>query len=814
MHKKVIFLFCLLTALLSFSQIINAQSFSPSDIRNLNVAELSDSEIRQADREIRERGLSLQEFEQLAIAQGASRAQVSQLVSRIRSVRAMGDMAAKIDRPETERLTPITQAPVFREFERESEIRVRDSLKIFGMDLFDQVAVSFEPSLNVPTPMDYTLGAGDEIVIDIWGAAEQTYRLTVSPEGNIRIPNLGPIHVNGLQVDDAERRVLNRLTNIYSGLRPNNPEQGNTFAQLTLGNVRSIKVTVIGEVRQPGTYTVSSLSTAFNALYASGGPSRNGTFRNVQIIRDHEVIETLDMYDFLVRGTQESNIRLRDQDVIKVDPYENRVHVWGETKRKGFFETREGETLEDLLMYAAGFTDQAYTRRLTLEGMTPTMRRVTGLLYPEAAGTEIRNGDKLRVGKILERFENRIQIDGAVFRPGTYELTEGLTLYDLINKADGLVEDAFMERGVIERLRENREPEMLNFHVGRLMNDPASYDIELRPDDLVRISNIFDLQEEFTIRIRGAVNNPQTLDFRENMTIEDAIFRAEGFRDNAAEYRVEVSRRITNMEQRVRTDRIAESYRFEVDENLGFSDEDRDFRLMPFDQIYVREKPNYQAQQSIRIEGEVQFPGEYVLSNRNMRLSEMIELAGGLSDYAYPQGASLQRRLTDDVSDELVFLEPEELSREQNVERSSVGIRLAEALQRPGSNQDLIMREGDVLSIPKELQTVRVEGEVLSPTSVRYDSGRSFRSYINAAGGVTDNAQRRRAYIVYANGEVDRSKQFLFFRNNPTVEPGATIVIPREPDTRELSAQERISILATLASTAATIALIVDRISR
>jgi protein involved in polysaccharide export with SLBB domain len=504
MHKKVIFLICLLTALFSLSQTLNAQSFSPSEIRNLNVAELSDSEIRQADREIRERGLSLQEFEQLAIAQGASRAQVSQLISRIRSVRAMGEKAAEIDRPETERLTPITQAPVFREFERESEIRVRDSLKIFGMDLFDQVAVSFEPSLNVPTPMDYTLGAGDEIVIDIWGAAEQTYRLTVSPEGNIRIPNLGPIHVNGLQVDDAERRVLNRLTNIYSGLRPNNPEQGNTFAQLTLGNVRSIKVTVIGEVRQPGTYTVSSLSTAFNALYASGGPSRNGTFRNVQIIRDHEVIETLDMYDFLVRGTQESNIRLRDQDVIKVDPYENRVHVWGETKRKGFFETREGETLEDLLMYAAGFTDQAYTRRLTLEGMTPTMRRVTGLLYPESAGTEIRNGDKLRVGKILERFENRIQIDGAVFRPGTYELTEGLTLYDLINKADGLVEDAFMERGVIERLKDNREPEMLNFHVGRVMNDPASYDIELRPDDLVRISTIltFRRSSRFAFAVR------------------------------------------------------------------------------------------------------------------------------------------------------------------------------------------------------------------------------------------------------------------------------------------------------------------------
>ena len=812
MHKKVIFLICLLTALLSLSQTIHAQSFSPSEIRNLNVAELSDSEILQADREIRERGLSLQEFEQLAIAQGASRAQVSQLISRIRSVRAMGDRDETAADAELIRVTPEMADQTYRD--QQVGTGQPDSLKIFGMDLFDQVAVSFEPSLNVPTPMDYTLGAGDEIVIDIWGAAEQTYRLMVSPEGNIRIPNLGPIHVNGLQVDDAERRVLNRLTNIYSGLRPNNPAQGNTFAQLTLGNVRSIKVMVIGEVRQPGTYTVSSLSTAFNALYASGGPSRNGTFRNVQIIRDNEVIETLDMYDFLVRGTQESNIRLRDQDVIKVDPYENRVHVNGETKRIGYFETREGETLEDLLTYAAGFTNQAYTRRLTLEGMTPSMRRVTTLLYPESADTEIRNGDRLRVGQILERFENRIQIMGAVFRPGTYELTGGLTLYDLINKADGLVENAFLERGVIERLRENREPEMLNFHVGNVMNQPAMYDIELRPDDLVRISTIFDLQEEYSVRIRGAVNNPRTLDFRENMTIEDAIFRAEGFRDNAAAYRVEVSRRITNMDQRVRTDRIAESYRFEVDENLGFRDGDRDFRLMPFDQIYVREKPNYQVQQAIRIEGEVQFPGEYVLSNRNMRLSEMIELAGGLSDYAYPRGASLERRIRDNVTDQLEFLEPDELSREQNYERTSVGIRLREAMQSPGSSQDLIMREGDVLSIPKELQTVRVEGEVLSPTSVRYDSGRSFQNYINAAGGVTDNAQRGRAYIVYANGEVDRSKRILFFRNNPSVEPGATIVIPREPDTREISAQERIGILATLASTAATIALIVDRISR
>jgi len=817
MYRKNLF-FTALLALLFFAQVpLAAQDLSSIDIRNVNVNELSDDQIRQADREIRERGLSLQEFEQLAVARGAQRAQVSRLIQRIRSLRAAGDRDVDVSPTETQRLTPVTESPAFREQMEERERREtarRDSLKIFGMELFDQVAVSFEPSLNVPTPRDYVLGAGDELVIDIWGAAEQTYRLTISPEGSIRIPNLSPIHVNGLQIDEAEQRILNRLTNIYSGLRPNQPGQGNTFAQVTLGNVRSIKVTVIGEVRQPGTYTISSLSTAFNALYASGGPNRTGSFRKIQIIRDREVIETLDLYDFLVYGTQESNIRLRDQDVIKVDPFVNRVHVWGETKRTGFFETVEGETLEDLLRFTASFTDEAYTQRLTLEGMSPTMRRIRSIYYPEESDIEIMNGDRLRVGRILDRFENRVEVRGAVFRPGAYEFTDGMTLYDLITKADGPLEDAFMERAVVERLRDNREPEMLSFHLGRLMDDPARYDITLRPDDVVRISNIFDLQEEFTVRVRGAVNNARSMQFRDNMTLEDAILRAGSFRDNAAAYRVEVARRITETDDPLRRgNRVAEVFRFEVDEFLGFNEEDAGFRLKPFDQIYVRTRPDYQAQQTIRIEGEVQFPGEYVITTRDMRLSDLIEMAGGLSTYAFPEGASLDRRLLESVDDELDFLDGEEFT-ERRGQRTTVGIRLAEALRRPGGNHDLILEQGDVITVPKELQTVRVEGEVLSPRSVRYDSGRSFRSYVNAAGGITDNAQRRRAYIVYANGEVDRSRRFLFIRSNPSVEPGATIVIPREPERRELTAQERVSIAATLASTAATIALIVDRLSR
>jgi protein involved in polysaccharide export with SLBB domain len=414
------------------------------------------------------------------------------------------------------------------------------------------------------------------------------------------------------------------------------------------------------------------------------------------------------------------------------------------------------------------------------------MRRVTSLFYPEEADREIRNGDRLRVGQIIDRFENRLEITGAVFRPGVYEYKEGITLYEILEKADGLTEDAFRSRGVIERLNERREPVSLNFDVNRVLEDPARFDVALRPDDHIRIHSIFDMREEYTVRVSGAVKQDTTLQFREGMQLEDAIFLANGFRDNAAAYRVDVARRITEGDRYVRGAQTAETFRFEVDENLGFRDDADSFELMPFDQVYVRAKPNYQEQQTVTIEGEVQFPGEYVLTTRNMRLSDLIDMAGGLSDYAYPVGASLERILEHDVEDQLAFLDDEERT-EQADRTTSVGIRLQTALQRPGSSYDLILEDGDVISVPKELMTVRIEGEVLNPTSVRYDDSRSFSNYIDAAGGITDNAQRRRAYIVYANGEVDRTKRFLFFRSNPSVEPGATIVIPREPDRREMS---------------------------
>jgi len=779
------------------------------DIETVRSDDLSDAQVRELDEEIQSQGLTLDQFSSLAIQRGAQRNEVSRLTQRIRQLRTQTDADEERQREEAGQTRELAEVDsVFVDYETEEDETPREE-RVFGMSLFDQISRTFEPSFNIPTPRNYTVGAGDQIVIDVWGAAEQTYQLIVNAEGAIKIQNLGPIYVNGLTIEEASDRIIRRLGDIYSGLRPDQPDQANTYADVSLGNVRSIKVTVMGEVKMPGTYTVSSLSTAFNALFAAGGPNRDGSFRNVQIIRGNEIIENFDLYDILVTGNQEGNIQLKDQDIIKVDPYINRVQVLGETKRVGYFELKEGETLDDLVDYTGGFTDRAYTERLVLKRRTPTMRSVSDVEYPEGGDLEIRNGDVLEVGRGLDRFENRVSIRGAIFRPGDFELEEGMTLYDLIQKADGPKEDAHFQRGIIYRTRDNLTVETIPFSLRNVLDEPETYDLELRRDDEVRIASLFELREEYNIRVSGAVNNPGEFDFTEETTIQDAILQADGFRDDAAEYRVEVARRIVDDGEQLKTDRVAEVFQFSVDRNLEFAEEDKDFVLKPFDQVFVRLKPNYQAQQIVRIEGEVQYPGEYVLEDRTARLSDVIEWAGGLSDYAYPRGASLERTLDDVAVDERSVVG--DLVRVDG-QTTRVGIRLADALDNPQSNVDLILEEGDVIRVPKQLQTVRVEGEVLFPVSVRYDESRSFRDYLSAAGGVTEDGRRNRAYVVYANGEVDRTKRFLWIRNNPDIEPGATIVIPEKPQRRELTPQERVSLASSVAATSLTIISVINAI--
>lgn len=813
----------------SASQMQQLQSLGFDNIQDVNVDELSDDEVMRFYRQAQAQGLTVQEIGDFARARGLSASEVAKLRSRINRIQTTtrndGSDAASGYRSADP--TSLLYVDSMESDTTQDNKMYINGVPIFGSELFSSVSRSFEPSLNIPTPVGYTLGVDDEIIINIWGAAEADYNLIIDPEGNIRVPNLGPIRVSGLSIEDARERILNRLTNIYSGLNLSNPEQGNTFADVSLGNIRSINVSIIGEIKQPGSYTVSSLASVFNLLYAAGGPNQTGSWRSIEVIRGDEIVETFDLYDLLVHGNPIGNIRLKDQDVIKVNPYQNRVRLLGEVKRPGIFELKDGESLADLVEFTGGFSEEAYKDRIVLKRITNIQRSISDVKWPDGGDILLRNGDEINITNIVDRFENRVAISGAVYKPGDYELSENMTLLELIEKAEGLKDDVYMDRGIILRSRDNLILESIPFSLSGLM-DGTEEDIVLRRDDEVRISSLFEMREEFRVRVNGAVNQTGEIEYLEDMTLEDAIYLAKGLRDEAAAYRVEVARRVVDQDTRTKVNQIAEVFQFEIDENFRFKGDDSEFELQPFDQIFVRAKPNYQRQMTVRIEGEVQFPGEYVLEQRDARLTDLIEQAGGLSDFAYAKGASMQRILDIVVTEEdsggdlmqranlnLLNLDNVEVERSEAVNDTiitPVGIRLADALENPNGRDDIRLQEGDVIRVPREFQTIRVEGGVLSPVSMRYVPGRGVQGYISAAGGTTDRGQRHRAYIVYANGEVDRTKRFLFIRSNPSVEPGATIIVPEKPASEQMSPQERLAIATSLGTTVVLFLNILDRL--
>lgn len=789
-----------------------AQDVSDVDFSNINVDELSDQQIRRLWNRAQERGLSLNELEKMAVARGMEPSKVMKLRSRIRSLSSEDEGQRDIQTGQ-QRLrqwkgakTDSTGGGIFSSLMGKQDtsrfpMRVdsaelkkqRLKEKIYGYDFFKKDVVTFEPSLNIPTPQNYQLGTGDELSIEIWGAAENTYRLSISPEGTIRINNLGPIYLNGLTIEDATKKLKQKLSEIYSGLRPQEGQQQTVFAEVSLVNVRSIKVNILGEISVPGTYTLPSLATVFNALYAAGGPNINGSFRKIKVIRNNKLEATFDLYNYLVVGDQSGNIRLQDQDIIKVESYQNRIEIKGEVKNTGFFELEDQETLQQLLDYAGGFSEKAYKKRIKIERITDVERSIIDVRKNNFDTFEMRNGDIVTVDSVLNRYVNRIEIRGAVYKPGEYELNDTTTLYSLIQRAEGLRGDAFTNRGIIYRSKPNLETESIAFDVAEVIEHPEEHDIALKRDDIIRISSIFDLREEYFVQINGSVQSTGKFPFAYGMTLEDLIFQANGFLEEAAPYNIEVARRIQGDTLAPTSDNIAKIYHFRVDESLTLSPKASQFTLQPFDRVYIRSAPGYQVQQEVKITGEVLYPGTYTLKNQSERISSLVERAGGLTDEAYPTGATLARTQED---------------------MGNIGISLPDILEEPGSKYDLLLEQGDSLHIPKELQTVRVEGAVLFPISSRYERSRNFRDYISSAGGFSDLALEKKTYIVYANGEVDRTKSFLLFRNYPKVRPGARIVVPTKADRRELSPQERVSILSAIISMSAIVATTINQLTR
>jgi len=789
----------------------DAEGSSPlqgRDLSNVRSEDISDSQLRDYIERGRDEGMRAPEVIQNARQRGLPASEADKLIRRVRELE-MEERRRELEErdpdedPDIERM-PDTLVDPEDELDEVGE-------RIFGAQLFRQEDLTFEPSMHVPTPKGYILGPGDEIVVDIWGEATNVHRLEVSKEGTVLIENLGPVYVHGLSIEDASDRIIDELKRVYRGLRPGSPDQ-TTFARVHLSDLRSIQVTIMGEVHAPGNYTLSSLATVFNALYNARGPNNIGSFRSVKVIRGNEVAAELDIYDLLVHGDQSDNIRLHDQDIIKIDPYETRVDVRGEVKREGYFEMKETETMEDLLKFTGGFTDSAYTEKLRIYRYTTIERKIKTIEKEEFSSFNFRTGDVVFVDEVLDRFENRVNISGAVWYPGEFELKEDMTLYDLIEKANGLRPDAYRERAIINRLKDDFDFELVSVDLNRLLENPEEYDIKLKPEDEVIIKDIFEMREEFNVHIGGAVNETGDYSYREGMTLEDLILKADGFRESATEGRIEVFRRNIDEETTgIRSANLSETFRFAVARNLSLREEDKQFELKPFDQVFVRRKPNYEVQRNVDIEGEVMYPGTYALASRNERISDLIERSGGLTSEAYLPGASLLRERDVQQRDtvELEFGFDEVVERE-DTEEIHVGIDLANIMENPGSSEDLFLREGDELRIPVELQTVKVSGAVLRDVELRHQEGRGVNYYVNRAGGYAEDAFKRRAYIVYANGSVEARRSFLFFNIDPDIKPGAEIIIPEKAERDPMDTREFISLMSSIASTAAVIVSILN----
>lgn len=662
--------------------------------------------------------------------------------------------------------------------------------RIYGFTIFNSKNVIFQENLRVPTPKNYILGPDDELIIEVYGYSAETYRRNITPDGYISIGKLvGNIPVAGLTIEEAKERIKNRLSAIYSSMGTN------TFVSVSLGNIRSIRVTVLGEVVNPGTYSVSSLSTVMNALYQAGGPNETGSFRTIQVIRRNKVIGTLDIYEILTTGSRQNDIRLEDQDIIRIPVYQTRVEIQGRVKREGLYETLPDEKLDKVIFYAGGFAQDAYAARLKVFRSTDRERRILDVTKDKIPGFLLKDGDLIRVDTLLNRYENMVRLRGAVYRPGAYSLEDNASLLQLIKNADGLRDEAFTARINILRLNDDLTYSNISVNLADVINGKAQ-DVTLKREDEVIIKSKQELVQDYTVRILGAVNyDPKTetgfFAYRKGMTIEDLILLAGGLQESASPYRVEVARRKRDASSTERSSQIADLLQFTIDKNLKIDAGESKFLLEPFDEVYIRFAPNYESQQNVTVEGQVAFAGVYALKSRGDRLSDIISRTGGLNADAYLEGATLvrkvklstqeieQRRKTvNEISDDTkdAVLKVEDVSDEKE---EQIGINLEKALAKPGSDDDLILQEGDLVRVPKKLMTVRIGGEVLYPTSTRFESPR-FLDYISAAGGYTGKSIRSRAYVIYANGSVERTRRFLVFNNYPKIKPGAEIIVPQK----------------------------------
>ncbi|RKS13318.1 SLBB domain-containing protein [Flavobacterium sp. 120] len=803
--KKIIIAVVLFVALFQSSTLMAQDLLKSTDLSTLKVDYMSDSDIAKIKAQLQTNNMTLDQVEPMALAKGMPASEFTKLKERLAMPSLQkGELKKGTKEEEQEE---IDQKDNFgRKQEKIINTKVKDSINalIFGSELFDNPTLNFEPNLKLATPVNYVLGPGDELQVSIYGVQEFNASVPVSIEGKVTIQYVGQIPVSGMTIEAATQKIKGAIAKVYSTVASGQSQVG-----VSLSRIRTIRVTIIGS-RQPGNYSVSSLATVYNALFLGGGPGKNGSYRNIELLRDNKVYRNIDIYRFLVNGNQSDNVGLKDNDVIRIPAYNQRVTVEGQVKRPGIFEMKKGESFSDLISFASGFNEFAYTASVNVLQKTGKEFKVKDITVSEFNSYKPLSGDVFRITKILNRFENRIKIEGAVFRPDTYSFYEGMRISDLITKADGLKEDAYGDRARIIRQQSDLTTEIVTVNLTKALEGNLEADVALKKEDIVTVYSILDFVEEYKITIDGEIKKPGVYDYHENLTLNDLLVQAGGLTGSASK-RVEVARMIKGEEIDDANPSKVELFNIEITSNNN--EQLKNFTLMPFDVVNIRKMAVYEKPETVTIKGAVNYAGKYVLANKKDRVYDVVQRAGGLTSLANMDGVKIKRPIQAKQIEEVESVNLN-LGKKDSVQKkltkklkedlkyATIPVDWESIVKDPKSNTNVTLFPGDEIEVAAFNEGVKVTGNVLLTSEIPYTKGKGFGYYLSAVGGLDNKGWKKKTYIIYPNGKAAVAHSFLFIRSYPKVTPGSQIIVPEKPETKKMSTGEFVSIAGVLASLA------------
>lgn len=798
--RKIVAIVLLVLALFQTGALSAQDLLKGTDLSTLKVDYLSDSDIAKVKSQLQANNTTIEQVEPLALAKGMSAEEFAKLKLRLGVAQSSPTGVSNKDNFDEKK------EELSRKQDKIVNKKVKDTLNslVFGSELFDNPELNFEPNLKLATPVNYILGPGDELQISVYGVQEFSANVPVTMEGKVNIQYVGQISVSGMTIEAATQKIRGAISRVYSTVA-----NGQSQVGISLSRIRTIKVTIIGS-KQPGNYSISSLATVYNALFMGGGPGKNGSYRNIELLRNNKVYKNIDIYKFLVNGNQSDNVGLKDNDVIRIPAYTQRVTLEGQVKRPGIFEMKSGETFKDLLSFASGFNEFAYTASVNVLQKTSKDFKVKDIKSSEFISYKPLAGDVYRVSKILNRFENRIKIEGAVFRPDIYSFYEGMRVSDLIAQADGLKEDAYTNRATIVRLKSDLTTEVTNVNLAKALEGDVQANIPLKKEDIVTVYSILDFKEEYKITIDGEIKKPGVYDYHDNLTLNDLLVQAGGLTGSASK-KVEIARMIKSDEINDSNPNRVQLFNLKI--SAGNNEQIKNFELEPFDVVNIRKMAVYEKPEMVTVSGAVNYTGKYVLASKKEKIYDVIQRAGGLSAVANLDGVKIKRPIQAKQIEELENIDLNLGKKDsiqnkftkkltQDLKYATIPVDWRNIVKDPTDKTNVTLFPGDEIEVSVYNESVKVTGNVLLTSEIPYEKGKGFDYYLSSVGGTDAKGWKKKAYIIYPNGKAAVSGSFFFIRSYPKVLPGSQIVVPEKPETRKMSTGEWVSIGSIITSIA------------